>query len=315
MGMTLTEAAKYAGATMESLELVRLVEESSMVMMEMPSMPLMGIEFQYKQQTELPRGRFRSIGGKYAESKSQREKVTEEIHPFGIELPIDTMILSQMDGQMIMEQELEAQIQSIGLDIGKTIFKGDNKSTPEEFSGFQARANNTQIFSAGNTAGGAALSLKTLKEAIRSVPGATHLYMSGEMWDLITDAAEAVGISGTISFMKNDFGVDIPMYRSLRIVDPEKDAGGADILQFNEAAVSGSATATSIYVVRQNGTPSGVCTLQGMPSGEAGIRSVVLGEDQQSPERKIRTEMYIGLKVPSNSMARIRHVGKLAVTA
>src|SRR6185503_20552734 len=120
---------------------------------------------------------------------------------------------------------------------------------PREFDGLQARLTGTQLISAGATAGGAALSLTKLDEVIDAVDGATHLIMNRTMRRRLSAAARTTTVGGFITWEKDEFGRQMMVYNDLPILITDQDNAGAEILAFDEAAASGGATATSIYVV------------------------------------------------------------------
>jgi hypothetical protein len=186
--------------------------------------------------------------------------------------------------------------------------KGDSASDPREFDGLQTRLTGAQLLSAGTTANGAALSLAKLDEAMDAVDTPTHLLMSKAMRRKFTVAARA-GIAGTLDWTKDDFGRRMAVYNDLPMLVAYGQNGGDDILPFNEAASSGTATATSIYTVSL-----GAGKVHGIQNGGMDVRD--LGELQTAPLYRTRVEWFNGIATEHGRCAsRLRHIGDLAITA
>jgi hypothetical protein len=99
------------------------------------------------------------------------------------------------------------------------------------------------------------------------------------------------------------------MYNDLPILVAYGTNGGDDILPYNEAASSGTATATSIYCVSM-----GDGRLTGIQNGDMDVRD--MGELQTAPVYRTRVEWYSGLALyHSRAAARLRHIGNLAIVA
>jgi hypothetical protein len=99
------------------------------------------------------------------------------------------------------------------------------------------------------------------------------------------------------------------MYNGLPILTVDLDNTGAAILPFTEAATSGTATATSIYVVSM-----GEDGLIGLQNGGMEVRD--LGELQTAPVLRTRVEWYNGLAVFNGRAAtRLWSIADAAITA
>ena len=202
------------------------------------------------------------------------------------------------------------EIKAIADAWAQKLIKGDSSSDPREFDGLQVRLTGSQLISAGSTSGGAALSLAKLDEAIDAVDNPTHLIMNRTMRRRLSAAARLTTVGGYITYDLDAFGRRVTRYNDLPILTVDQDNTGAEIMQSNEAASSGSATATSIYVVSfGNGTLEGI-------QGAGGIMVDDLGELDSKPAYRTRVEWYSGVCVfAAKAAARLQHIGDLAVVA
>ena len=191
----------------------------------------------------------------------------------------------------------------------KAFIKGDNANDPREFDGLQTRLTGSQKIVAGATANGTALSLAKLDEAIDAVEGANALIMNKAMRRRLTTAARTTSVGGYISYDVDAFGRKIMQYNDLPILIADQDETGTDILGFTEAASSGTATATSIYVVA-----FGDGMLSGIQNGGIDVRD--LGELDTKPVWRTRVEWFTGLTLMHpKAAARLWSIADAAVTA
>jgi hypothetical protein len=201
------------------------------------------------------------------------------------------------------------KIRALGLAWTRKFIKGDAASDPREFDGLQTRVTGNQIISAGSTANGAALSLAKLDEAIDQTFNATHMIMSKAMARKFSAAARSTTVGGYISWDKNEFGRRILSYNDLPILTVDLDNTETAILPFAEAAASGTATATSIYIVSMG--PMG---LTGIQNGTIEVRDI--GELDSQPVFRTRVEWYNGLAIyHGRAVTRLNHIGDLAIVA
>ena len=93
------------------------------------------------------------------------------------------------------------------------------------------------------------------------------------------------------------------------IITVDLDDTGTSILPFTEAATSGTATATSIYVVSIGGDG-----LTGIQNGGVDVRD--LGELQTAPVYRTRVEWFTGLAIfNGRAVTRLWSIADAAVTA
>jgi hypothetical protein len=308
MALTLLEAAKQNSGDVYKSGVIELYAGSSSILMNLPFQDIAGNALKYNRESSLPGVGFRGVNEAYTPSTGVLNPLTESLVIAGGELDVDAFILKTMGMEQRAVQE-SMKIRALSLAWTRKFIKGDASTEPREFDGLQVRVTGSQLISAGSTANGAALSLAKLDEAIDQVLNPTHLIMSKAMARKFAAAARATSVSGYITYTPDQLGRRILNYNDLPILTVDLDDASNAILPFTEAAASGTATATSIYVVS-----IGADALTGIQNGTIDVRD--LGELQTSPLYRTRIEWYNGLAIfNGRSVARLRHIGDLAIVA
>jgi hypothetical protein len=308
MALTLLEAAKRNSGDVYKSGVIELYAGSSSILMNLPFQDIAGNALKYNRESSLPGVGFRGVNEAYTPSTGVLNPLTESLVIAGGELDVDAFILKTMGmGQRAVQESMK--IRALSLAWTRKFIKGDASSEPREFDGLQVRVTGSQLISAGSTANGAALSLAKLDEAIDQVLNPTHLIMSKAMARKFAAAARATSVSGYITYTPDQLGRRILNYNDLPILTVDLDDAGNAILPFTEAAASGTATATSIYIVS-----IGADALTGIQNGTIDVRD--LGELQTSPLYRTRIEWYNGLAIfNGRAVARLRHIGDLPIVA
>lgn len=309
MPMTLVEAAKLETRNLVRAGVVEQFARTSEILRVLPFQDIQGNALAYNREEQLPGVAFRGVNEGYAESVGVVNPSTETLYIAGGDLDVDRFIIKTMGPQVRSTHE-NMKIKALSQTWTKTFIKGDTTIQPREFDGLQARLTGYNLLDAGATAGGDALSLDTLDEAIDRVSNATHILMSRAMRRKFKAARNTVGVSGNILLGTDDFGRPVEIYSGLPILTTYGDNINPDPLGFNEAAPGGGAnTASSIYVINFN--VDGVCGIQ---NGGIDVRD--LGELNNLPLFRTRVEWYAGIGVFSGSAAvRIRGIKNAALVA
>lgn len=308
MALTLIEAAKlHKGEALKSA-IIEFYAGSSDILQFCPFEEINGNALRYNREDILPGVGFRGVNEAYTESTGVLNPLVEVLTIAGGDLDIDKFIVKTMGIDQRAVQE-KMKVRALGLAWTKKFVKGDSSSDPREFDGLQVRATGDQVISAGTTANGAALSLYTLDQAIDQTLNPTHLIMNKTMRRRLTQAARSTSIGGFISWDQDAFGNQIARYKDLPILIVDLDNAGSAILPFTEAAYSGTATATSIYVVSM-----GDGMLTGIQNDKIDVYD--LGELQTKPALRTRVEWFSGIAAfHGRCITRLQHIGDLAVTA
>jgi len=304
--LTLLEAAKLE-KDMVRRGIIQLYAGSSDILMVLPFTNISGNSLKYNREESYPGIGFRGVNESYTSSVGVINPLSEPLVIAGGEIDVDTFIVATMGSEQRSVQE-SMKTRALGLAWTKTFIKGDSASSPKEFDGLQIRVTGNQKIAAGSTSGGTALSLAKLDEAIDQTLNPTHLLMSKAMRRRLTQAARDTAVGGFITFAKDAFGKPVTMYNDLPILTVDQDHEQAAILPFTEAASSGSATATSIYVMS-----IGEGMLTGIQNGDMQVDD--MGKLQAEPKFRTRVEWFNGLCVMhGRSVTRLWSIADAAVT-
>lgn len=308
MALTMLEAAKLNTGDVYRSGVIELYAGSSSILMNLPFQNIAGNALKYNREASMPGIGFRGVNEGYTPSLGVLNPLTESLVIAGGELDVDAFIIKTMGAEQRSVQEA-MKIRALSLAWTRKFIKGDATAEPREFDGLQTRVVGSQLISAGATANGAVLSLAKLDEAIDQCLNPTHLIMSKAMARRFSAAARTTAVSGYVTYTADQLGRRVMSYNDLPILTVDLDDSGAAILPFTEAAASGTATATSIYVVSM-----GADGLTGIQNGGIDVRD--LGELQTSPLYRTRIEWYNGLAVfNGRAVVRLRHIADSAIVA
>ena len=306
--LTILEAAKLNKGTEEQRAIIELYSGSSAILANLPFQNIMGNALKYNREANYPGIGFRGVNQPYTASMGVLNPITETLVIAGGELDVDAFIIKTMGAEQRAVHEA-MKVRALSLAWTNKFIKGDNAASALEFDGLQVRCVGDQVISAGSTANGAALSLAKMDQAIDQTLNPTHIIMSKAMARKFAAAGRTTAVSGYVQWEPNMLGERIMMYNGLPIITVDLDNNGNQILGFNEAAASGTATATSIYIISAG--PQGVIGLQ---NGGIDVRD--LGELDTAPLYRTRVEWYTGLAVfNGRAVTRLQHIGDLAIVA
>lgn len=308
MALTLVEAAKLETGDVVRQAIIELYAGSSDILANLPFNSISGNAMKYNREASLPGVGFRGVNESYTASTGILNPITESLVIAGGDLDVDKFILDTMGANQRAVHEA-MKVRALGLAWTSKFIKGDTASNPREFDGLQVRVTGSQKIAAGSTANGTALSLAKLDEAIDQTLNPTHLIMSKAMARKFAAAARNSSVAGYLTYQIGAFGQRVMAYNDLPILTVDLDNTGSAILPFTEAATSGTATATSIYIVSM-----GEDGLIGLQNGGMDVRD--LGELQSAPVLRTRVEWYNGLAVFNGRAAtRLYSIADAAITA
>lgn len=306
--LTLAESAKLDTGNEERQIITELYSGSSQILGILPFEDIPGGSLTYLSEEAYPGVGFRGVNEAYTATTGVLNPRTEVLTIAGGDLDVDKFIIQTRGMRQRAVQE-SLKVKALGLAWTQKFFKGDNQSDAKEFDGLQTRLIGNQKFQAGATANGTALSLAKLDEAIRRTLNPSHILMSSKMAIKFSAAARNTSVGGYITFEKSELGVNIMSYNGLPIITVDLDGAGDEILGFDEAATSGTATGTSIYVVSVGDTG-----VQGIQNG--GVMVTDLGELDSAPVMRTRVEWYSGFGVFNGRAAtRLWSIADSAITA
>ena len=308
MALTLIEAAKLNPGEILRNAVIEMYAGSSDILMNLPFESIEGNALKYNRETAMPGVVFRGVNEAYTASTGVINPLTEALVIAGGDLDVDKFIIDTMGANQRAVHEA-MKVRALSLSWTQKFIKGDSSTEPREFDGLQTRITGDQKIQAGATANGTALSLAKLDEAIDQTLNATHLIMSKAMARKFSAAARLSTVGGYVTYTPDALGRRIMSYNDLPIITVDLDHTGTAILPFTEAATSGTATATSIYVVSM-----GNDGLVGLQNGTVDVRD--LGELQTSPVFRTRVEWYNGIAIFNGRAAtRLWSIADSAITA
>jgi len=312
MALTLVESAKIAlGKNLVAeAAMMELYAQNSDILLNLPFDTISGNAYSFNREKILPRAEYRAVNEAYTEGTGQLENVTERLCIAGGDLDVDKFIIdtSGMDQRAVQET---LKVKAISLKLTKDIIKGSILTDPKSFDGLQVRLNETNVtlLAAGATANGTPLSLVKLDELVDLVEDPSAFLMNKQMRRRLTAAARTTTVGGYITYAQDEFGRKVTQYNDLPILIVDKDETNTNIMAFDEACTSGTATGTSIYCC--SFINDGVVGLQ---NGDMSVRD--LGEVDEKPVFRTRIEWYISLAVKRpRAAARMYSISDAAVTA
>jgi hypothetical protein len=308
MALTLVEAAKiYKGDPIRSA-IIEQFARSSEVLRTIPIETIQGTAMRYNREESLPGIGFRGVNEAFTEGTGIINPMTEPLVIAGGDLDVDRFIVQRMGEGTRTTHEM-MKVKALSLNWTKTFIKGDQTTEPREFDGLQVRCTGNQLIAAGSTANGTPLSLAKLDELIDAVDNPTHLLMNKAMRRRLSAAARKYDVGGYITYELDAFGRRVTYYNDLPILIVDKDSTNTDILPFEEAASSGTATATSIYCVS-----FGEGMFNAIQGDDIDVRD--LGEVDDSPVYRTRVEWDCGIAIyHGRAAARLWTISNAAVTA
>lgn len=308
MPLTLVEAAKRETGNVIRSGVIETFARESNILRVLPFEDISGNALKYNREEQLPGVAFRGVNEGFPESVGVINPQTESLYIAGGDLDVDRFIIRTMGPGQREAQEV-MKIKALSQAWTQTFIKGDTVIQPRQFDGLQTRLVGSQLMDAGNSAGGDALSLELLDEAIDRTANPTHIVLNRALKRKFT-AARNKGVSGNFTLEKDDFGRPVETYNGLPLLTTWGDQKMIDPLTFNEVGSGGgAAVTTSLYVVSfaQNG-------VSGIQNGGIDVRD--LGELNTMPIYRTRVEWYAGIAIFDGSAAtRVRGIKNAAFVA
>lgn len=307
MTLTLVEAAKR-----ESNVFVRGVIETFIdnqrLLQVVPFRDISGGLDGISLEAVLPGAGTRAVNEGFTRSEGRLEEIIQALKIYGGDIGIDPFIL-KTKGQDQAARHVALKIKAISNRWVLDFFKGDSAANIRDFDGLQLRLGGFNVVSAGAGAGGSALSLTVLDEAIMRAHSASHLLMGRQMAIRLTQAARTTGVTGFLRWEKNELGRQVMMYNDLEVVIVTDNSNNDNILGFTEAATGGGGnTASSIYVIGV-----GEEGVEGIQNGSIDVRG--LGEDNSTPREDTRIEWYNNFQIGHvRGAIRLRDISNAAFT-
>lgn len=289
MALTLLESAQLAGAPALTTTIIEIMANSAPLLNVLPFKNVPGGANIFTRENELPTVAFRAVNESYTASEGKMERVVDHLKICGGDLDVDKALVA-IRGPQVRAAHEAMKAKALAQNIQLALIKGDASSNPREFDGLQKMLTagqplaSTQLVANGSTAGGDALSIRKLHDAIDAVWNPTHIFMNRTMKTILTAASRNTGIGGFISQTTNEFGKLVETFRGIPIVVLESLDGQNSVIPFSEANPGGgSAVGTSIYVASV-----GDAGWVGIQDAPLSVRD--LGEIDEKPVLRTRVE-------------------------
>jgi len=307
VAITLNEYAKGKDVDPATKPYIELYAESSDVLDALP-WKTTGGAYQYQQEGTLPGIAYRGINESYTADYSVENPQVEQLFISGGELDVDNFLLRRDPARRAREEA--KKIKQLARATTTAFLTGDNSVNPKSPDGLFRRVRGNQIISNNSGAGGGALSLKKLDEALDNTVDPTHIIMNRSMRTWFKAAMRNQTLAGNLMLSKDDFGRDVLSYDGKPFLVGYEAGPDAKILPFTEASSGGGAsTSTSLYIVSFK--EGHVCGIQGQP-----MIVKDLGELQSSPVHRTRVEWDNGFCIEHPyAVTRLRDITDAAIVA
>jgi hypothetical protein len=261
----------------------------------------------------LPEPQRRAINAQFSRSRGSSDRDHEALRVYGGLVGHD-----RAAAQMGLADPVTAirdYTRSIRLLIDYDMIYGDPDTSSLQMAGLQYWAEDSGVtsetsISAGSTANGAALSVKLLRNAIDNCHPEPSFIVCGEpMRNVLTGGSEDVDLTGFVTFGEA-WGRRLAFFDGLPIITLKRDYQNTRILDFTEAAASGTATATSLYIVAHD-EDAGWYPFQ---NGAGMAAPVDLGAIASFDEQEL-TWLLATARVDPRAVVRVKHIGNLAMAA
>jgi hypothetical protein len=290
MALTLLEAQKHATTPAELAVVTELA--AGPLLSTLPFRNIEGNGLFWKREESLPDVGFRNYNGALAESYGEVSQQSESLKLFGGDIKVDRAIID-LEGGEAKAYQIQSRVRAMRLAWEALFINGDSNQSPSEFDGLAARikVGSSQYFQNG-TAGGQALSLNTLDEALDAVDatgGSKYLIMSKSARRALSRQART---NTQIDIVRSEFGYQQLVYAGVPVLEVDRD-------NTNTAILDGTPTSQDMYVVS-----FGADHLTGIQNGGVNVRE--LGESFTQPQMITRVEWYCGLAlINGRAAARI----------
>lgn len=308
MALTLPEAAK-GEKNVFTRGVIETFTENQRITQVIPFRDISGGLDGITQESVLPAAETRGVNEAFAVSEGRIDEIIQSLKIYGGDIGIDPFILATKGAEQAA-RHIGLKVKAISNRWVLDFIKGDSLANLRDFDGIQNRVSGAfNVISAGVTAGGAALSLALLDDAIQRCHSPRALLMGRGMSVRMTQAGRAPTVSN-ITTEKNEFGRPVTMYNDLEVIPITDNSANDNILGFTEIdQPAGASTASSIYVVGV-----GDEGLEGIQNGRFRVRGLGESAGGQVPSQDTRVEWYNNFHMNHpRSVIRVQHIGDLAI--
>jgi len=259
MAVTLFEAAKLLGVDPLSQAVQMTIAQSSMILQYLPFV-LRGtgdtMQFDEHFSKEAAEANFRGLNASFVEGLTDQDKMQFALALLGDKAIVDVFMPNR---DAVMNREVNEKSFGIAAKFNLEFIKGDRAVDPNGFNGLevimekQVGGSQTLITNTGGsfTAGGDALALDILDEAIDAVRNPTAIFANANLIRQFSAAGRDSAVSGFVTHERNTFGNRVTFYNDLPLLPLKGAFNRDDILPYDEPAEDdAAASTTSLYIAR-----------------------------------------------------------------
>ena len=298
MALTLVEAAK-GESNVFTRGVIETFLENQRLAQVIPYRNIGGSLDGVVQESVLPDAATRGVNEAFTPSEGKFDEIIQSLKIYGGDIGIDPFIIATKGADQAA-RHVALKIKAISNRWTTDFFKGDSGADVRDFDGLQLRLSGFNSVDAG----GAALSLTTLDEAIMRTHSPQFIAMGRQTSIRLSQAARAQAVAGFLVYERDEFGAMIMRYNGLEVVVVTDNADNDNILDFTETS-----STSSMYVF---GT--GDEGIEGIENGNFRVRN--LGEDNTTPREDTRVEWYNNFQINHpRSVIRVRNITDVAFAA
>lgn len=294
--------------------------QASPLLAAMPLVSISGNSYAWTREANLGSVGFRAVNAALAEAAGSVETRSVALKIIGGDLDVDNFLIQShgpatRSAHETMKATLLAQTVAYQIIKGSTTAAGGATADANGFDGLQVRYGggfgSSTVVDAGENAdqiiqnaGGAALSMKSLDEAIQAVDNPTHILMGKKMK---VNMFAYMRTSSAVTMTKDEFGRLVTTYNGLPILEADVlgTSSGLQQLGFNE----NNDSSTSIYVLSLS--DMGLHMVQ-----NGGVQIRDLGEQDSKPVHRTRVEWYCNIvDAHPRCVARLYDISDATATA
>lgn len=271
MVQTLLEYAKTVEDPVQRA-IIELFPYESDILENIPFKTAPGGRYGYQREGALPSNMaFRGLNEEPSEGHGVINESTESCYPLAGNIDVDRVMINRYGPERRATEE-RMQIKAKAHAWTDAFINGDTGTAPAEMTGLKKRLQivggsvdgsnyDSRVYANSTASGGAALSLANLDIAIGLVENPTHILMPKAILDRFGAATRDTGVSGFITWDRNDLGKRVARYNGLPILTGYGITPHGAFLDFDEVGYGGgSAVTASIYIT--SFSEMGVCGLE-----------------------------------------------------
>lgn len=305
MALTLLEAQMESGPTKLEAGVVKMFEQESPIMSDLPMLKIDGNAYLYNLQNALPTVAWRAINTAWQESTGSVRPAVERLMILGGEVKVDKFLqdTSPNRAASLKATQYSMKVQAAANEFDRAFLEGDDLVDPNQLVGLRRRLMGNQVIL--QASGGGTLTTAALDQLTDLVPfDNKFLYMNRTLRRKLSALLNATGGSARIQYTLNSMGQQVERYGGATIKIVEQKGDASTILDFDEDPGDTVSDTASIYCVSY-----GMDRVHGIWNGAKPVSVEEFGVQQSEPRYLGRIEGYVGMVIHHpRAAARLRGI-------